>query len=61
MTRNLNYLLNHRKHRYELVDEPNKQFNTDNYFSKKTILTVQLAIKVIMNGRRKSAINLKQD
>ena len=42
------YNLNHKKHRYELVEEPKKQVN-------RSFINEKLAIKVIMDCRTTSA------
>ena len=48
------YNLNHRKHRYELAAEPKKQVN-------RICTDKKLVIKVIMDCRTTSLINLERD
>ena len=47
------YHSGHRKHKYELVEEPKKQVN-------KISINGKVAIKVIMNCKRHRLINLEQ-
>ena len=50
----IEYDSRHRKHRYELVEEPKKQCN-------RIYIDEQLAIKVIMDFRTNRTIDLEQD